>query len=238
MKKIFFISFFLLFFCLSVNAANSPLDVLKQYYEADMAENIDVMMSLTDFSSMGSSQSDQFRVDTEKTLKALALVFNTKYYEISDEKVLEGENDAYVFYHLKNQIEDDSGKTLDEDMDYVAVMRKTEGVWKIVYMQPKVLFEQNNAIRNLTVGAGISLSPTLNLAVDGEKTKNHSAFLWIMRFLVVFILALSIVAIVFFLKKNKELKFKKKALAVGGLIFVTLIVLLIIFYYVGSVTMG
>ncbi len=232
MRKIF-ILLILLFPASLVMAASNPVDVLRQYYRADQAEDIDTMMFLTDFSQVDVSELTQFRVDAKKMLETMAFVFDTKSYEISQEKTLTGTNDAYVFYHLKDQVQDKNGKTLDEDRDYVAVMHKVAGEWKIVYMQPRVLFEQNNMMRDLTVSAGISVVPVLDFFTG--KRMVGGLILWALRVLFVIVAILGIVAIILFLIRFKAIKRWKKVLVVSGIIILTFVILYYILYFSGAI---
>jgi len=166
MKKIIFATMcMILLSSLIVFAADSPTDVLKDYYEADKNEDIDTMMSLTDFSHVDTADLGEFKGDMRKTLEALAASFDTKSYAISGEYVQESGDDALVFYHLETELEDKKGKTAELDLDFVAVMHKTDGKWKIVYMQPKDTFEQNMILRELTISASESIEEVV-LDVD------------------------------------------------------------------------
>lgn len=135
-------------------AADTPWDVVQQYYEADKNEDIDTLMSLTDFSHVDAGDLDQFKADMRTSLETLAELFDTKSYTLSNENVNINGNDAFVFYHQNSLLEDSDGQTAEVDLDFVAVMYNVNGEWKITYTQPKDTFEQNFALRELTVSAG------------------------------------------------------------------------------------
>ncbi len=135
-------------------AADAPWDVVQQYYEADKNEDIDAIMALTDFSHVDTGDLDQFKADMRTSLEALAELFDTKSYTLSDEDVNINGNDAFVFYHQNSVLEDLDGQTAEVDLDFVAVMQNVNGDWKITYTQPKDTFEQNVALRELIVSSG------------------------------------------------------------------------------------
>lgn len=185
-------------------AADTPWDVVQQYYEADKNEDIDTLMSLTDFSHVDSADLDQFKADMRMSLETLAEVFDTKSYTLSNEDVNINENDAFVFYHQNSVLEDFDGQTAEVDLDFVAVMRNVDGNWKITYTQPKDTFEQNFALRELTVSAGEDLENyDLGVATDpGSGTPEPSSGEGgdMMIYIVIFIVLILASAGYFFLK--------------------------------------
>lgn len=226
MKKIIPI-YFLLTFCILISAAHaqlSPLETLREYYKADQREDIESMMRLTDFSSVKALELSDFKADLRKTLETLALIFDTKSYEISNEKVLTGSRDTYVFYHLKNLIQDRRGETLSEDRDYVAVMHQSEGEWKIVYMQPKAVFEQNAALRELTMSAKNSIYEVIDLSGASNISDNGATKLGYVAILITLLL---LAAIIFFLVKHRDLNLRRKILWVSVMVVIWIILLVI-----------
>lgn len=138
-------------------AVDSPQTVLEKYYAADKNEDISALMGLTDFSHVEQSQRQQFMNDTKSSLTALARIFDTKSYELTNIQVVEKNDDAIAYYHVNSTLGDEKGKTALIDLDFVAVMHKTNGEWKIVYVLPKESYTRNKMIRELTVGVGNSV---------------------------------------------------------------------------------
>jgi hypothetical protein len=149
MKKIILIGFIMLFIASAIASA-TPLDSLKQYYEADKNENIDSMIALTDF-----SEDSEFKEETRRSMEALAEIFDTTYYVITNEKEFVKGDDAIIYYHIKTELEDKSGKSTVIDLDYVAILHNSNG-WKVVYIQPKYSFEQNMILRETAIAIGES----------------------------------------------------------------------------------
>lgn len=137
----------------------TPLESLQQYYEADKNEDIDKMIELTDFSNVDSD----FKEETRKSLTALAEIFDTKYFEITNEREHIKGKDSLVYYHLKTELVDSSGKSAVIEDDFVAVMTNNNG-WKILYIQPKSTFEQNMMLRQITRAIGESYVQELDFS--------------------------------------------------------------------------
>lgn len=168
---------------LSTIVSASPMDALRQYYEADKNEQIDTMMELTDFSHVDPADLSDFKQRTREMMETLVDIFDTKSYSISGEYVHESGDDALVFYHLKTELIDKKGKTAEIELDFVAVMHKTANKWKVVYLQPKDSFEQNMMLRALTISAGESIKevvdePDVGIDYDKEKKVEKEGGLW------------------------------------------------------------
>ncbi len=156
MKKLTVIGLLIILLMTTLVVA-TPLESLQQYYEADKNEDIDKMMELTDFSNVDSS----FKKETKKSLTALAEIFDTKYFEITNEEEHIKDKNALVYYHLKTELVDSSGKSTVIEDDFVAVMTNNNG-WKILYLQPKSTFEQNMMLRQTTLAMGESYVPEVD----------------------------------------------------------------------------
>ncbi|MBU2577181.1 MAG: PLD nuclease N-terminal domain-containing protein [Nanoarchaeota archaeon] len=150
--------------------AATPTESLQQYYEADKNENIEGMLALTDFSNVDLD----FKEETRKSLVALAEIFDTKYYEITDEQEYISGTDALVYYHLETELEDNSGKSAVIEEDFVAVMVNNGG-WKLVYMQLKNAFEQNMMLRQATISMGDDYIPEIDFSGTDEGTSEGSS---------------------------------------------------------------
>ena len=157
MKKII-IGLIVALFVINFVAA-TPIESLRQYYEADKNENIEGILALTDFSNVDSD----FKEETRKSLVALAEIFDTKYYEIIGEQEYISGTDALVYYHLETKLEDSSGKSAVIEEDFVAVMVNNGG-WKLVYMQTKDAFEQNMMLRQATISMGDDYIPEIYIS--------------------------------------------------------------------------
>jgi len=142
----------------------TPTESLRQYYEADKNEDIEGMLELTDFSNIDS----YFREETRKSLVALAEIFDTEYYEITNEQEQISGTDALVYYHLKTELSDISGESAVLEEDFVAVMVNNNG-WKLVYMQLKDVFEQNMILRQTTISGGESYNPEIDFSGTSDE---------------------------------------------------------------------
>jgi len=211
MKKII-LTITIFFFIPFVFVWASPLDSLHQYYEADKNEDIEKIISLTDFSSVDPSDLEEFMQETRIALETLAEIFNTEYYQISDESIITDEDNAIVYYRLKTEITDNLGDSLVIDEDFVAVMRKSD-IWRVVYTQPKDVFEKNMIAREATIALGESYAekvdfsdfPLEKLGDDaiGEKKEDRKGFS--LGIIVILILIAALVTFFVIKKKNKNL---------------------------------
>ena len=158
MKKTIIIGLIVILSVMNIAVA-TPIESLKEYYEADKNEDIDKLLELTDFSNADSD----FREETKKSLIALAEIFDTNYYEITNEQEYIDNSDALVYYHVKTELTDHSGKSAVIENDFVAIMVNNNG-WKIVYMQPKDAFEQNMMLRQTTIAFSESYDQELDFS--------------------------------------------------------------------------
>lgn len=233
-KKLLIFFILLLIPLFSFGQVNDPFSVLKQYYEADKAENIDLLISLSDFSHVSSGELAQYKSDMRDTLTMLATAFDTKYFKITNEKVIESGSQAIIFYHLQSEIIDRKSETIKEDRDYAAVMSRSSGTWKVVYIQPKALFEQNNMMRDLTISAGTSLPEITDGGAGANASKTNWVLVDIFRVLCLLILIGGILLSIFYVRRNKDKSLKRKFFGALGIIIVILIIDAIIAAWAGS----
>jgi len=161
----------------SLVSADSILDTLNGYYEADMNEDIDKMIKLTDFTIVDKSERDEVEKDTRVIMDALAQSYDTVSYKLSEEEVFKNGDEAMVIYKLNAEIRDRKGDIALINSYYVAVMHKSNGKWGVTFTQPKATYEQNMLIMDITDTATTNLENTrLQSVFDELDIKGPSCF--------------------------------------------------------------
>ncbi len=120
----------LIFLALGMLFANTPQQALDSYYTAYMLEDIDAFMGTIDTSDTTSEQVSSTRERT--TL--LWQQYDTDSYAISELDCLEDGEDALCEYQLHAEIS--GAETFSSDMDYVALLHKVSGEWKVSFAIP------------------------------------------------------------------------------------------------------
>ena len=168
--------FMILIVSSSLVSADPILDVLNEYYEADMNEDIDKMIKLTDFTVVEKDERKQFQEDTRTIMTALAEVYDTVSYDISEEIVFENDDEAMVIYKLNAEIKDRNGDNAVINTYYIGVMHKSNK-WKITFTQPKAIYEQNMLMMDVVDTAATNLENTnLQPILDELKIEGPSCF--------------------------------------------------------------
>ncbi|MBU2637436.1 MAG: hypothetical protein KJ955_00515 [Nanoarchaeota archaeon] len=206
MKKTIIIGLIVILLAMNIVFA-TPAESLQDYYEADKNEDINKMLELTDFSNVDS----EFKEETKKSLIALAEIFDTTYYEITDTREFIDEENALVYYHLKSELTDFSGESATIDEDFVAVMHNP-GIWKIVYVQPKNSFEQNIGLRETTMVIGENYVEEIDFSeiageIDVVKDENQEDQKNLMSGLVFILIIIGIIITVIVLVIKRKNKF-------------------------------
>lgn len=110
--------------------ANSPQEALDSYYTAFMQEDIDAFMDSACTSNRTNSQVS----DTRELLSGLWQHYDTDAYAISGLECIEEGEDALCEYKLHAEIS--GAETLSYDLDYIALLHKVNGQWKVCFAMP------------------------------------------------------------------------------------------------------
>ncbi|MFH1393849.1 MAG: hypothetical protein ABII71_04030 [Candidatus Micrarchaeota archaeon] len=113
--------------------ANTVDGALKAYYDAAMAEDIGTYMASLDQTDMDALAVEMTRDLALETWKR----YDTDEYLLSGlDYVIDDEGDySLAIYRMRGRISGYEG-TLEEDLDYVSLLHKVGGDWKIVFAMP------------------------------------------------------------------------------------------------------
>lgn len=110
--------------------ANTPQESLDAYYTAFMQEDIDAFMDLVDASNATHSQLSSTREFT----MLLWEKYDTDSYSLSGLECIEDWENALCRYSLRAEIS--GAETLSYDLDYIALIHKVSGQWKVSFAMP------------------------------------------------------------------------------------------------------
>ena len=132
MKKTLLLVLLLLFSCTCF--ALTPEETLEKYYSSSSSENLDDFLSVLDTSSLSQTEI----AEQKGFLQSVWDQVDNQEYSIADSRIVitEDGKTALVNYIINFSYEGPEGKTSVKDAQYVALLLKDSGDWKVAYAIP------------------------------------------------------------------------------------------------------